>query len=147
MLVPWVPNRFNPYPSGLPYRHRGHFTIGLKLPMKQPWIIRVTKSDKSSRNLWYKQITTGYNYCLRYSTVKYLVIAAPIPTLQCFSSCLAVVSAQSIEAMCWFENEDVVVAAPTGDAPNTSEWSTIVLPTKVRIILEVCRYIWVCNSH
>ena len=27
------------------------------------------------------------------------------------------------------ENEDVVGAAPTGDAPTTSEWSTILLPT------------------
>ena len=32
-------------------------------------------------------------------------------------------------------------AAPTGDAPTTSEWSTILLPTKVRLILEVLRYI------
>ena len=30
---------------------------------------------------------------------------------------------------------------PTGDAPTTSEWSTILLPTKVRIILETWRYI------
>ena len=37
------------------------------------------------------------------------------------------------------ENEDVVGAAPTGDAPATSEWSTILLPTKVRLILEVLR--------
>ena len=34
------------------------------------------------------------------------------------------------------ENEDVVGAAPTGDAPTTSEGSTILLPTKVRLILE-----------
>ena len=52
--------------------------------------------------------------------------------------------------MCWVENEDVVGAAPTGDAPTTSEWSTILLPTKVRLILETLRYIhlWqmvVCN--
>ena len=33
--------------------------------------------------------------------------------------------------------EDVVGAAPTGDAPTTSEWSTILLHTKVRLILEV----------
>ena len=33
-------------------------------------------------------------------------------------------------------NEDVVGAAPTGDAPTTSEWSTILLHTKVRLILE-----------
>ena len=34
------------------------------------------------------------------------------------------------------ENEDVVGAAPTGDAPTTSEWSTISLPTQVCLILE-----------
>ena len=39
------------------------------------------------------------------------------------------------------KNEDVVGAAPTGDAPTTSEWSTIQLPTKVRLILETWRYI------
>ena len=38
------------------------------------------------------------------------------------------------------ENEDVVGAAPTGDAPTMSEWSTIWLPTKVRLILETWRY-------
>ena len=38
---------------------------------------------------------------------------------------------------CWVENEDVVGAAPTGDAPITSEWSTILLPTKMSLILEV----------
>ena len=42
--------------------------------------------------------------------------------------------AQSIEAMCLVENEGVVGAAPTGDAPTTSETSTIVLPTKVRAL-------------
>ena len=44
-------------------------------------------------------------------------------------SSLAAVFAQSFEAMCQVENEDVVGAAPTGDAPTTSEWSTIWLPT------------------
>ena len=39
------------------------------------------------------------------------------------------------------KNEDVVGAAPTGDAPTTSDWSTIVLPTKVRLILDVFRYL------
>ena len=43
--------------------------------------------------------------------------------------------------MCLVENEDVVGAAPTGDAPTTSEWSTILLSTKVRLILETWRYI------
>ena len=37
------------------------------------------------------------------------------------------------------ENEDVVGAAPTGDARTTSELSTILLPIKVRLILEVLR--------
>ena len=31
-------------------------------------------------------------------------------------------------------NEDVVGAAPTGDAPTTSEWSTILLPTTVHAL-------------
>ena len=64
-----------------------------------------------------------------------------IPKLKCFSSRLAVVFAQYIEAKWWVENEDVVGAAPTGDAPTTSEWSTIWLPTKVQLILETWRYI------
>ena len=34
----------------------------------------------------------------------------------------------------------VVGAAPRGDAPTTSEWSTILLPTKVRLILDTWRY-------
>ena len=41
--------------------------------------------------------------------------------------------------MCLVENEDVVEAAPTGDAPTTPELSTMLLPTKVRFILEVLR--------
>ena len=40
---------------------------------------------------------------------------------KCFSSHLAVVFAQCFEARCWGENEDVVGAALTGDAPTTSE--------------------------
>ena len=47
-----------------------------------------------------------------------------IPKLKCISSWLAVF-AQYFEAGCQVENEDVVGAAPTGDAPTTSEWSTI----------------------
>ena len=50
-----------------------------------------------------------------------------IPKLECLN-------AQSIEARCYFENEDVVGAAPRGGAPTTSEWSTILLSTKVRLI-------------
>ena len=64
-----------------------------------------------------------------------------ILTLKRFSYCLAAVFAESLEARCQVENEDVVAAAPTGDAPTTSEWSTILLPTKVRLILEVLQYL------
>ena len=35
----------------------------------------------------------------------------------------------------------MVGAAPRGDAPTASELSTISLPTKVRLILEVLRYV------
>ena len=57
-----------------------------------------------------------------------------------FSYCLAAAFAESLEARCWVENEDVVGAAPTGDTPTISEWSTILLPIKVRLKLEVLRY-------
>ena len=36
-----------------------------------------------------------------------------IPKLKCFSFCLAILSAQAIEAVCYVENTDVVGAAPT----------------------------------
>ena len=74
------------------------------------------------------------------NTVKALHKAHQIPTLKCFSSRLAIVFAQSIEAKCEAENEDAVGAvgaAPTGNTPSSSEWSTILLPTKVCLILEV----------
>ena len=48
-----------------------------------------------------------------------------ITKLKLFPSRLAAVFVQSIEARCYVENEDVVGAAPKGDAPTTSEWSTI----------------------
>ena len=62
--------------------------------------------------------------------------AHQIPKHKCFSSRLAVAFAQSKEARCKVENEDVDGAAPTSDAPTPSELSTILLPTKVRLILE-----------
>ena len=45
-----------------------------------------------------------------------------IPKRKCFSSALAIVFAESIEAGRWVENEDVIGATPTGDAPTTSDW-------------------------
>ena len=49
--------------------------------------------------------------------------AHKIPILKRFSFHLAVVSAQSIETRCLVDQSDVVGAAPTGDAPTTSDWS------------------------
>ena len=53
---------------------------------------------------------------------------------------LLVASAESIKARCYVENEDVVGAAPSGDDPTTSEWSTSILPTKVRLILKLWQH-------
>ena len=52
---------------------------------------------------------------------------------------LAVAFAHSIEARCQVENEDIVGAVPTGDAPKISEWSAVLLPIKVCLLLEVWR--------
>ena len=69
--------------------------------------------------------------------------ANQIQKLECFSSGLAVVFTQSIKAVYEVENEDAAGEAPTGDTPTTSEWSTMLLPTKLRLVLEVCRYIYI----
>ena len=47
------------------------------------------------------------------------------------------------------EHEDVVGAAPIGDAPTTSEWSSNSLPTKVRLIwgLTVCDPLMIIWPH
>ena len=55
--------------------------------------------------------------------------------------------AESLQSRRQVENEDVVGAAPTGAAPTTSEWSTILLPTKdvsyIRGFTVVyCDYSW-----
>ena len=45
-------------------------------------------------------------------------------------------------------NEDVVGAAPTGDAPTTSEWSTFLLPIMVFLTLEIWRWLlWELHIH
>ena len=57
-----------------------------------------------------------------------------------FSSRLAVVFAQSIDARCSVEIEDLAGAkAQTSDAPTASEWATILLPSNLCFILEVYR--------
>ena len=65
--------------------------------------------------------------------VKPLIYGAPNPKHECVSSRLAVVFAQTAEARCSVGNEDLVGAAPTGDAPATSEWSTS---------LYFCKFDW-----
>ena len=45
------------------------------------------------------------------------------------------------------ENGDVVGDVPTGDAPTTSAWQTILLPTMVRLILESWRYIFLRENY
>ena len=70
-----------------------------------------------------------------------------ITRLKCFSSRLAVVFALYIVAECQVENEDVVGVALTGDAPTTSEWSTIWLTTKVHLIFETWWYILIQIQH
>ena len=58
-----------------------------------------------------------------------------------------VVFAESIEASCKVENEDIGGAAPPGDAPTKSWWSKLLLPSNAPIIIEVWRYVFiVCTS-
>ena len=59
-----------------------------------------------------------------------------ITKLKCSSPRLAVVFAQIQWSQVFSQDEDVIGAAPTGDAPTTSEWSTISLASKVHLILE-----------
>ena len=65
-----------------------------------------------------------------------------ITKLRCLLFRLAVVFAESIEARCQVQNEEVVGAAPIGAVPTTSEWSTILLHIKVWLILEIWRYMY-----
>ena len=67
--------------------------------------------------------------------------------LSLFHSCLFLIWA--IEARCEVEHEDVVGAAPIGDAPTTSEWSSNLLPTKVWLIrgLKVCDPLMIIWPH
>ena len=74
-----------------------------------------------------------------WSTVNSLIKDAPNPKHKCFWSHLAVAFAHYIEARWQVDNEDVVGAEPTGDAPTTST-TTSKLPTKVRLILENLQY-------
>ena len=82
-------------------------------------------------NQWTNSITCKIFNTRRTNTqilnVSRLLLQLPLPNL--------------FEARCYVENEDAVGAAPTGDAPTISEWSTILLPTKVSLISEVWLYL------
>ena len=67
-------------------------------------------------------------------------MAHQIPNLICFLPRLTIAFVQYIEARYRIEDEDVVRATSTGAAPTTSEWSTMLLPTKVRLIFEAWLY-------
>ena len=62
---------------------------------------------------------------LKQNTVKYLIWKAPNHKNEVFLVLLSLPSPSKLS------REDVVGAAPKGDAPTTSVWSTISLPTKV----------------
>ena len=90
-------------------------------------LVSSSASSISWITVWYKNYRQTSN------------IRHQIPKLKCFLFRLAFVFVQSIEAKCWVENEDVglVGAAPAGGA--TFEWPSILIPTKMRLILEVLR--------
>ena len=73
---------------------------------------------------------------LRWCTVKLYNKVHRSTKLKCLSSRLAVPFAPSIKVRRLVENKDV---AGAGYASTIFEWSTILLPTKVRLILEVWR--------
>ena len=87
------------------------------------------------RLVWKLFILNSFNYyiylCIYHIIVDYCWYHQQIANvrrtkLKCFSSCLAV----AFTYRCYIENEDVIRAAPTGDAPTTSEWSTIYCPLR-----------------
>ena len=77
-----------------------------------------------------------------------------IPKPKCFSSCLCPVHWSQVlsqEWRCSWSSADRhcsnYIWASVGTAPTTSEWSTILLPSKMWLILEVWGYICMHNQH
>ena len=104
-------------------------TQHIMLPLA-PYIKWWVQGDRFGQHILHKH----YNLRIaRYNTIFWNLNLK----FECFLSHHAVAFTQSIVARCWVDNEDVVGAASTGDAPTVSEWSTILLPTKVQLILEV----------
>ena len=90
--------------------------------------------------------TTSHEETKIHRTIIYYVRRNQIPKQKCSSSRLAVVFDQTIETRCSIVNEDAVVVEPTGDAPTASEWSTILLPTKVRLLLNGTHNLLITNK-
>ena len=105
-------------------------------------LLRLSSSVRVGLHDPFTHIFQGY-FSTIYSqytcTVKSLIWVHQIPQLKCFSSRLAIVFAQPIEARREVQDENVVGAAPTGAAPTTSEWTINLLPIKVHLILEIWR--------
>ena len=75
-----------------------------------------------------------------------------IPTLKRSSCCLVAVFAESLEARCQVENEDVVGAAPTGDAPTTSECHCFHRKYSIHVFVPKCdrcisSLLWRVSGH
>ena len=119
------------------WKLENHFA---KIPLKAPrgqWVNPLMTRNSWSCNqvlvnirTWYEIITPQLKGAhLNRIAMKYRQVSniktQQIPTLKRFSYCLAAVFGESLEARCQVENEDVVGAAPTGNAPTTSERSTI----------------------
>ena len=111
----WAPRKM-PCPGGMPERHS---------PNKADWMWHQIGGP-----LVYNQTNVPSNP-LYINHIKWQNLNISQLVLQLFF------------ALYWskVEKDEVVGAAPTGDAPATSEWSTILLPTKVRLILEVGWYL------
>ena len=88
-------------------------------------------------------ITTPYIYYHKISksqAINFITDVVVTDRFHCIrhiiSSCLAVVFAQSIEARCQVENEDVLGAVSTGSALTKPEWTALLFPM-VWLILDV----------
>ena len=127
--------------------------------LEAEYIIKATRPLRHATKKPIQRNTVGLRWgnwgtapqAILYSENKYRKISniwrKKITKFKCSSPHLAVVLAQAIDARHWVENEDVVGAAPTGDAPTTFEWSTNLSPPKVRIILENIRWYTIYDTY
>ena len=143
----WINGWVNNHEAGNSRRHRANYDgIAMAHLLRVALAVQATSSTpEPSSQIWHSHSDTAP---LPSKTASHLEFKAPsilyfktstILKHKSFSSRLAVVFVQFIEATCEVGNEDVVGAAPPGDAPTTSGWWTIFLPTKVRLKFETLR--------